>query len=139
MKAVNQTVREQPRMDQTVKEHPRMANIAKRKPFVKGDPRINRKGKKPTVDLMQAIRDALSQPNALERIAEALRQRAAKGDIKAIELLLDRLHGKVSQGIAIESQPVINVEHNVILTSREQLEQLETEPTVVRTLQPEQS
>lgn len=80
------------------------------KPFKKGDPRINRKGRPPVLpDLKEIIAKILLEEKeingknitALEAIIMRLRERAAKGDIRATQELLDRYFGKPKQGLDI--------------------------------------
>ena len=71
------------------------------KPFPKGN-NANPKGrpkKLPEIDALMAIvmgedKDGIT---AAEAILKALRSKAAKGDIRAAEVLLDRAYGKAKQ------------------------------------------
>lgn len=62
------------------------------KPFVKGDPRINRGGRPPAL-FTQALQGKLTAARA-ERIAEQVLALAEAGDLDAIRLAWDRLEGK---------------------------------------------
>jgi hypothetical protein len=72
------------------------------KPFVKGDPRINRKGRPPKLPdldslLAEVLADEREGISAMKLILIALRKRAFAGDVRAGELLLDRAYGKLKQ------------------------------------------
>jgi hypothetical protein len=71
------------------------------KPFKSGDPRINRKGRPKLPDLKAAIAKVLAEEkdgmDALEAILKAQRAKAAKGDTRAAEFLMDRGYGKAQQ------------------------------------------
>lgn len=76
-------------------------------PFTKGDSRINRKGrpiKLPDLDTLLA--EILSEPiqgkEAMKAILIALRKKALSGDVRAVELLLDRSYGKLRQARDID-------------------------------------
>lgn len=77
------------------------------KPFTKGDPRINRKGrpkKLPKLDelLAEVLGTEEGGKTAAEQILEAMRKRATHyGDVKAAQLLLDRGYGKVKEKLDI--------------------------------------
>ena len=69
------------------------------KPFVKGDPRINRKGRpKQLPDLKELLCSVLGEESqgktAMERILLTMRDRAIKGDVKASEMLKNWGYGK---------------------------------------------
>ena len=63
------------------------------KPFVKGDPRINRGGR-PKAVLTQAILARLT-PEKVDELAEVLIREAGAGQSWAMQLLFDRVEGKV--------------------------------------------
>lgn len=62
------------------------------KPFVKGDPRINRSGR-PKQLLTRAIAATLTDKDAAS-IVKVVIAKAAGGDLEAVKLLWDRLEGK---------------------------------------------
>jgi hypothetical protein len=94
--------------DKTVK----MANNPKHKDNLKPFPKGNnanpngRPKKLPALDLIMA--NVMGQEKdgitAAEAIIMKLREQAAKGDIKAAQLLLDRAYGKSKQNIDITTQ-----------------------------------
>jgi hypothetical protein len=49
--------------------------------------------------LVRKIVAAENDPDALDRIAEALKAKALEGDVQAIREIADRLDGKVPQGV----------------------------------------
>lgn len=66
------------------------------KPFKKGDdPRRCKKGKQAFPDLKELIEDLGSE--GMEVVIQALFTQAKKGNVKAIQELLDRYYGKVKQ------------------------------------------
>lgn len=91
------------------------------KPFVKGDPRINRKGRpKKLPDLKEVLAEILSQEengkSYLVQIVEKLRDNAIKkGDVRSAEMLKDWYYGK-----AIQSQD-INITRDLSQLTEEQL------------------
>ena len=72
------------------------------KPFKKGQSG-NPKGRPKIPDLSQAISKILNEEKdgmiALDAVLKALRARAIKGDVRAIQELLDRAYGKAKQHI----------------------------------------
>lgn len=82
---------------------PNPQNLNKRVPFKKNDPRINKLGRPKLPDLKEALANILGETKdgktALDVILAGLRARAAKGDARAAELLLDRAWGKVKQPV----------------------------------------
>ena len=79
-------------------------NTENLKPFKKGkDSRRNYNGRPKLPDLKEAIAKVLGEEkegnNALEAILKAQRLKAAKGDTRAAEFLLDRGYGKAKQVI----------------------------------------
>lgn len=98
------------------------------KPFEKGDPRINRKGrpkKLPKLDelLAEVLGDTEDGKTQAQRILEAMRRKANSGDVKAAQLLLDRGWGKVKEHVDITTDgekiegPKIQIE--VITTKKD--------------------
>jgi len=86
-----------------------MANIENLKPFKPGnDDRRNLKGapkKIPSLDILLA--DVLGDINnegieVAKEIILALVNKAKKGDIRAIEIILDRAYGKANQKLTLE-------------------------------------
>jgi hypothetical protein len=77
-------------------------SLANLKPFPKGRSG-NPKGRAKLPDLKAAIAKVLADEKdgytALEACLMALRARAAKGDVRAIEVLLDRGYGKPRQSM----------------------------------------
>jgi hypothetical protein len=90
-----------------VNRKPKIENL---KPFKKGDdPRRNMKGAPKLPDLEEAMRAVLGEEKegktALVAILAALRAKAAKGDIRAAELLLNRGYGLPKQKVQLSSDP----------------------------------
>jgi hypothetical protein len=99
---------------------PNLENLENRKPFKKGDERINRKGRPKLPDLKEAMAKLLAEEKdgktALDAILAALRAKAAKGDVRAAQELLDRGFGRSKQtiehsGIAFENVEIIIKKH----------------------------
>lgn len=84
-------------------------------PFVKGfDPRRNLKGAPPILpELKEALFAILSQEEdgktKLEKVLEMLYKQAVKGDVRAIQEVLDRFYGKIRQEHDINFDPEINI------------------------------
>ena len=96
-------------------------NLKKRVPFVKGDPRINYEGRKKLPTEIEIFAEIFAEEKegvtALEAIIKVLRSQASKGNLKAIEMVLDRLFGKVKQNYELTGKdgkdlipPLIQVE-----------------------------
>jgi len=77
-------------------------NIGKKTQFKKGQSG-NPKGRPKLPDLKEAMQNILGETKegktALDAVLAALRAKAAKGDVRAAELLLDRAYGKSKQTI----------------------------------------
>lgn len=77
-------------------------NIGKKTQFKKGQSG-NPKGRPKLPDLKEALENILGETKdgktALDAIFMALRAKAAKGDVRAAELLMDRAYGKSKQTI----------------------------------------
>lgn len=95
-------------------KNPLQSNL---KPFKKGQSG-NPKGRAPKLpDLHILLADVLGKESngrtAAEAILTALQAKAAKGDVRAAEVLLDRAWGKVKQDIGFTgiplSAPVVNI------------------------------
>ena len=89
-------------------------------PFKKGDKRINRKGRPKLPDISEALEKVLNEEKdglkALDAVLKALRNKAIKGDVRAIQELLDRAYGKSKQIMDIESggEPISAVNIRII-------------------------
>jgi hypothetical protein len=86
-----------------VNKNPKKENLI---PFKKGgDPRINKNGRPPKLpaldELMAKVMGEMGESGltAMEAILKAQRSKAAKGDTRAAELLLDRAYGKAKQNV----------------------------------------
>src|SRR5215471_17168218 len=81
--------------------------------FTKGDPRINRNGRPPNSKIISdALLEKLNQRNGrdqLKKIVEKLYAEANKGNMKAIEIILDRIEGKAIQPIVGDLNLPINL------------------------------
>ncbi len=83
--------------------------LSKRVPFKKNDPRINKKGRpKKLPELDKLLADILGEEKdgitAASAILKALRKKAASGDVRAIEVMLDRAYGKSRQFLDISAE-----------------------------------
>jgi len=92
-----------------VNKHPNTENL---KPFKKGQSG-NPKGRPKMPDLSEAISKILNDEKdgktALDAILAALRAKAAKGDVRAAQELLDRAYGKAKQHIEHTGQEPIKI------------------------------
>lgn len=71
------------------------------KPFVKGDPRINKEGRPPVLpDLNEILIECLTKDEITQMI-KVLRDNAKKGGVREVELLLERAYGKIKQDIGL--------------------------------------
>lgn len=87
----------------------RLDNLKKGKKFKKGDSRINRNGRPPKLPQLDVLLDKVlgAEQNgitAAEAILAALRKKAALGDVRAAEVLMDRAYGKAKQTVAHEGE-----------------------------------
>jgi len=74
-----------------------MANNENLKPFKKGhDPRRNLDGRPQLIDLKEAIHDEVGD-DGIRTVIKALYNKAIKGDVRAIQELLDRGYHKPTQ------------------------------------------
>jgi hypothetical protein len=87
-----------------------VANNENLKPFKKGDPKINRKGRPPKLPkLDELMAEVLGKEDdkgmtAAQKILKALYTKALAGDVKAAEILLDRGFGKVRQSHSLTGE-----------------------------------
>lgn len=82
-------------------------------PFSKGDPNINRKGRPKKgqsfgealeKEAEEMVKDASGEElTKMQAIAKILWKKASKGDLKAIDMLLDRIDGKPKQALDVTS------------------------------------
>jgi len=97
-------------------------NLKKRVPFVKNDPRINREGRPKLPTEIEIFAEIFAEEKegvtALEAIIKVLRSQASKGNLKAIEMVLDRLFGKVKQSIDIK-----NTNFDITSLTKEELQE----------------
>jgi hypothetical protein len=90
-----------------------MPNPENLKPFKKGDDsRRNKTGRPKLPDLKEAMAKVMAEEkdgmSALEAILKALRAKAAKGDVRAAQELLDRGYGKALQKVEQDTNHTIN-------------------------------
>ena len=66
-------------------------------PFKKGDPRINRKGAPPKLpELDEILAKVFTEKERID-LLRTLQKEGLKGNVRAIEILLDRIYGRVKQ------------------------------------------
>jgi hypothetical protein len=84
------------------------------KPFKKGDSRINKNGRPKLPDLKEAMAKLFNEgkdgKSALDKILKALEAKAAKGDVRAAQELMDRAFGKAKQSIEHSGAAFENVQ-----------------------------
>lgn len=88
------------------------------KPFKKGDERINKKGRPKKIPELDVLLNELlgtdSEPEKakMQAIIQKLITKAANGDLKAIEIILNRVYGKETQRIQHETRmiPILNID-----------------------------
>jgi hypothetical protein len=90
-----------------------MPNSENLKPFKKGDDsRRNKTGRPKLPDLKEAMAKVMAEEKdgmtALEAILKALRMKAAKGDVRAAQELLDRGYGKALQKVEQDTNHTID-------------------------------
>jgi hypothetical protein len=96
-----------------------MAGYKQIKPRFKKGESGNPKGRPKLPDLKEAIAKVMAEEkdgmSALEAILKALRMKAAKGDVRAAQELLDRGYGKAMQKIEQENTHKIPESYNDFL------------------------
>lgn len=90
-----------------------------------GNPK-GRPKKLPDIDklIYKAMSEKKDKVSAIEAVIKALRAKAVKGDIRAIEILLDRYYGKVKQSIDLDGEVSFNKKIDLSNLTDEQLRQL---------------
>ena len=89
-------------------------------PFKKNDPNINRTGlNKKGVSLRDLLRTHVSEftdrgTTRAQEIVNMLSEKASDGDLKAIEMIFDRLEGKATQHIDSTNENKLIIEHEVV-------------------------
>jgi len=79
------------------------------KPFVKGDPRCNRKGAPKKIPALEVIfAEVFGDNDKMKAIIEALEKKAKSGDNRAAELLMDRVYGKLSDKLIVDEKVSID-------------------------------
>lgn len=82
-----------------------MANEQNLKPFKKGhDERRHMTGEKKLPDLKKVIYERLSNGEEVSDIIDVLIKIAKKGDLKAIDMILDRGYGKATNQIEVSGK-----------------------------------
>ena len=78
------------------------------RPFKKGDPRINRNGAPPKWRELKELIELLTTEKDRDEVLAKLLSLAKSGNLKAIEILLDRMYGKPNQKIELPTD-LINI------------------------------
>ena len=89
-------------------------------PFKKNDPNINRAGRpkkgESMSDILRRRMETYLEEFGMtkgEYIMQQLELKAGEGDLKAIDMLLDRIEGKPTQHIQSENENTLVVEHEI--------------------------
>ena len=89
-------------------------------PFSKGDPNINRAGRprkgEAFRDILRRRLDDIHEESGLtmaEKLMAMLQDKALDGDLKAMDMILDRVEGKPQQHITSENENRLIVEHEI--------------------------
>lgn len=93
-------------------------------PFKKNDPNINRNGRpkkgESFRDILRTRLDELTNLAGAENMTKAeylmmvLEQKAAEGDLTAMNMILDRVDGKPTQFVESKNENSLTVEHEII-------------------------
>ena len=92
-------------------------NSAPGKPFVKGDPRINRKGRPKSFDALRELARMVADEKivsadgrvAMTRVELILREWAASKDPRKQQAFMEIAYGKVPQGIDVNGDLLVKV------------------------------
>jgi len=106
-----------------------MANEKNLKPFKKGQSG-NPKGRPPLRDIKEVLKDLLSQEKNNTQLIDGLMSvvvnKALKGDLKAVDMLLSYTYGKPTQKTEITGSEgeAIQIKHDLSKLSVDELKQL---------------